>query len=422
MTWGQIWQNSLNYLDLWHFSPQMGFVHFQSQNCHTKRKIRVLGKRPKFICWAAPILIFVLFGGAPGFSPKTGFPKSTDFGWNHWKHSAKVARPQNAIFAPKGPKEAILVMATKWSRNMFHYIALPFPFTFKKTSKIVWDFLRFSLLDNRSLSITLAIEVFLCNKYLSCLSWFCCVLVGCVCFCFCVGTPASDSPSSCPFISSSLFYLFFPLVFSSYLGCMSSCFCVYYFPAVVFFLLLCFLLFITYVIFILSSLLLCFFACISFDCSCCCGFVLIPPLSHLVFLLLPRPPRALEKENNGRKLISFCLPFGDPGENVLSQIACVVFFMGSGLFLFSSRRHFGIVYPWLLCPDAASSTSCLVREVPGLNRKRPEKNKKNSKIIDSFWLAKFFLGIHSGSLLFSIYSIMSSLMLGNGILSTINRC
>ena len=34
-------------------------------------------------------------------------------------------------------------------------------------------------------------------------------------------------------------------------------------------------------------------------------------------------------------------------------------FLGSGLFIFNSRPHAGIVIPSLLCPDVASSTSCL---------------------------------------------------------------
>ena len=38
---------------------------------------------------------------------------------------------------------------------------------------------------------------------------------------------------------------------------------------------------------------------------------------------------------------------------------CGVFVMGSGLFLVNSCRHLGIVFPWLLCPDVVSSTSCL---------------------------------------------------------------
>ena len=71
-----------------------GVLHFQSQNCHTKLKIRVFEKRPKFFWWAAPILIFVLFGGAPGFSQKTGFPQWAAFRWNHWKRSAKVRTTQ----------------------------------------------------------------------------------------------------------------------------------------------------------------------------------------------------------------------------------------------------------------------------------------------------------------------------------------
>ena len=57
----------------------------------------------------------------------------------------------------------------------------------------------------------------------------------------------------------------------------------------------------------------CFFACISFDCSCCCGCCLysIPPLSHLVFLLLPRPPRAhLKRRNTGNNKYFILFAFG----------------------------------------------------------------------------------------------------------------
>ena len=53
--------------------------------------------------------------------------------------------------------------------------------------------------------------------------------------------------------------------------------------------------------------------------------VIIPPLSQLVFLLLPSPPRAFEQESNGLKNKSFCLPFWDPCENVLSQNHCFFF-------------------------------------------------------------------------------------------------
>ena len=52
-------------------------------------------------------------------------------------------------------------------------------------------FLAFSLLDNKSFSIILMIELFLCNKYLSFFyhgsGQFFCVIVGCACFfCWCL--------------------------------------------------------------------------------------------------------------------------------------------------------------------------------------------------------------------------------------------
>ena len=48
-----------------------------------------------FLCFSVSRLVF---------ATKMVFPKSTKFRWNHWKRSAKLARPLNAIFAPKGPK------------------------------------------------------------------------------------------------------------------------------------------------------------------------------------------------------------------------------------------------------------------------------------------------------------------------------
>ena len=49
-------------------------------------------------------------------------------------------------------------------------------------------------------------------------------------------------------------------------------------------------------------------------------FVLIVPLSRLVFFSSPQaPPRALEQENNGLKHSLFCLLFGGLCEYVLSQ-------------------------------------------------------------------------------------------------------
>ena len=117
---------------------------------------------------------------------------------------------------------------------------------------------------------------------------------------------------------------------------MSSCSC-FFFPPLVFFSFSCvFLLFITYVI----LLFLPFFPA-SLHVSrvivlAVVVLVIIPPLSQLVFLLLPSPPRAFEQENNGLKNKSFCLPIGDPCENVLSQNHCFFFFCGGSL---SSTEH-----------------------------------------------------------------------------------
>ena len=78
-------------------------------------------------------------------------------------------------------------------------------------------FLAFSLLDNKSLSIILMIELFLCNKYLS--FFFIMVLVNfsvflLVVFVFFVGASASDSPSSFLFSFFNLvFFFFLPVVF-----------------------------------------------------------------------------------------------------------------------------------------------------------------------------------------------------------------
>ena len=85
---------------------KMGFLHCRSQICNMKVKIGVSEKKGQnlflvphpssFLCFSVSRLVFA--------KKKTVFPKSTKFRWNHWKRSAKLARPQNAIFAPKGPK------------------------------------------------------------------------------------------------------------------------------------------------------------------------------------------------------------------------------------------------------------------------------------------------------------------------------
>ena len=88
---------------------KMGFVHCRSQICNMKVKIGVSEKKAKIYFWCRTHHHFCVFWCRASFLQKTVFPKSTKFRWKHWKRSAKLARLQIAIFAPKGPKWAILV-------------------------------------------------------------------------------------------------------------------------------------------------------------------------------------------------------------------------------------------------------------------------------------------------------------------------
>ena len=153
-------------------------------------------------------------------------------------------------------------------------------------------FLAFSLLDNKSLSIILMIELFLCNKYLSFFfngsGQFVCVLVGCVCFF--VGASASDSPSS-------FLFSFFNLVLFFVSCCLSSfwvvCILVLVFfppplvsfPSLVFPSLhhLCYLFLHFFPVSLHVSRVIVLAVVV---------LVITPPFSQFLFLLLPSPPRA----------------------------------------------------------------------------------------------------------------------------------
>ena len=123
-----------------------GFFTLSVSNCQHEGENRGFGKKGKIYFWCRTHHDFCVFWCRASFWQKTVFPKSTKFRWNHWKRSAKLARPQNAIFAPKGPKWAILVRVTKRSRYICRCILLPFAYIFKKTRTIVWYFLLFSFL------------------------------------------------------------------------------------------------------------------------------------------------------------------------------------------------------------------------------------------------------------------------------------
>ena len=139
-----------------------------------------------------------------------------------------------------------------------------------------------------------------------------------VVFVIVVGASASDFLSSFVFFSFVLLF-FFVLSFCFWRGVYVFCFCVYFLLLFIF-LLLCFLLFITYVIISFRPLFPVFLRVsrlIVLAVVCC---LYSSSFSFCVFLL-PRPPRALEKQNNGQ----ICLSLGDVCENVLSQHLCLFF-------------------------------------------------------------------------------------------------
>ena len=115
-----------------------------------------------------------------------------------------------------------------------------------------------------------------------------------------VGASASDSPSSSSFflIVSS----FLPVAFLFWGVICLLVLLILLIILLLLFHLLCFHLLVTYVVVIIIIIfnphdfpLVCMHLVWLFLC-----FLLVPPLSHLLFLLLPKPPRALAKESNGK--------------------------------------------------------------------------------------------------------------------------
>ena len=169
----------------------------------------------------------MFFGVAPRFCKKRCFQNRRNF--------AETA--ENVVPNWRGRQTQFLHPRVRnrlsWSRQRNPlvpiYLSLhspSFPIHLQEDKDNYLIFLAVSLLDNRSLSIILMIELFLCNKYLSFfLSWFWSIFL---CFCwlclfFLVGASASDSPSSFLFLSS---FFCSSCCLSSFLGCMSSCSCV----------------------------------------------------------------------------------------------------------------------------------------------------------------------------------------------------
>ena len=207
-------------------------------------------------------------------------------------------------------------------------------------------FLAVSLLDNRSLSIILMIELFLCNKYLSFFvnhgsGQIFCVFLGCFCFFWLV-------PLLLILIHHFFFFLhFFVLVVFPlfWVVCLLVLVCVFFFSfsiLLLVFLLLCVLLFMTYAVLTCSSFISCFFACISFDCSCCCGFSPYCSSFSSCAFLLPRPLRTLEKENNGRNIFHFVCLSGIFANMSFHRIIVYFFFR----WFLSSTEHVFVSCSW----------------------------------------------------------------------------
>ena len=108
----------------------------------------------------------------------------------------------------------------------------------------------------------------------------------------------------------------------------------FFFFGVIYFLVLVFLLFLLFIFLLLCVLLLItyattifsFFACISFDCSCRCVFLLVPPLSDFfVPFFSPGSRVHLKRKTLETTSISFCLPLGELCKNILSHSYSLLF-------------------------------------------------------------------------------------------------
>ena len=169
-----------------------------------------------------------------------------------------------------------------------------------------------------------------------------------------VGASASDSPSSFPFLSL-IFLLFLPLLSFFF------CFGLYLFLFLLFFS-SCFFFF-SFASFssspmlflICSSFLSCFFACISFDCSCCCSSCVYSSSFSSCVSSSPQAPARTWKGKMETTSISFCLPFGELCEIVLSKNSVCSF----GGFL-SSTEHVFVSCSWNMFEGVRDSLLLLI--------------------------------------------------------------
>ena len=191
---------------------------------------RGFGEKAKIYFWCRTHHHFCVFRCRASFLQKTVFVSKID--------EISLKTTENVVPNWRGRKTQFLHprarnrLSWSWQRNFPDIFVAALSLLSHSSSRRqdnCFIFLTSSLLDNRSLSIILTIELFFRNKYLTFFfhgsGQFFCVLVGCLCF-FSVGASASDSPSSFLSLSSILPYYFSSCCLSSFLGCMSSCYCV----------------------------------------------------------------------------------------------------------------------------------------------------------------------------------------------------
>ena len=389
---------------------------------------------------AAPILIFVFLGGAPGFCNKKGFlfefAETTENVVPKWQG-------QRRSFCTEGSEMGYSRSGSKMVPTYFSSHCTSFPIHLHVHKENCLISLAFSLLEDRSLSIKFNDCFLLCNKYLL-FSWLCSIylflLVVFVAFLVLL---------LLIIIHHSLFWcLFFFSPWSFVVFLLSRVTCLLSFVIVIFLLLLIFLL--LFFLFLITSysyycswFVFSFFACILFDCSCCCVISAYSSSFLSCFFFSPGPPRArtwkgklwkktsisfFASEGSLRRcpvkkslfLLFVCgfrlstkhvlfdvleICFEGVRDYLLLFVCCyfvallfektifrsnlslvpglfglVVFslfvlflffvfvrvrcFLASALFLWNalpgqSLPHLGIVFSSLLCPHAASSTSCL---------------------------------------------------------------
>ena len=225
-------------------------------------------------------------------------------------------RGRKRIFFTEGPEIGHLRVGSKIVPKYVSLHCTSFPIHLQEDKEKLFDFSCLSPFWQQVPFYHFTIEFFLCNKYLSILSWFWSIVqCSCwLCLLFCVGASASDLPSSFPFFSWILSFFVF-LLSGAYISLLVL---VMFLFLLFIFLLLCVLLLITNVTYFFLSFL--------FFCVYLVWLFLLLWFLSLFLLFFILCFASLEKEKQWKQQnISFSLPLGELCANVLSQNHCLFF-------------------------------------------------------------------------------------------------